>query len=179
MQPLVLLPNDIINDFGAEVFSATPTEKGVYRLVDARRTAGSGYQGQRITVLVLDENGVAMPGVPVAFSYSTADRYTLTSDFAWIPPQPFKAFITRTNGGGEADQIQGDVVKKDEPGGVTVYVMSPEFSSDTVTGAGMLSDHTGLYLTYQLRRTGILPLEERLGSIEERLTKLEGLQVHG
>lgn len=181
MQPLTLLPNDIINDFGAEVFSATPTEKGVYRLVDARRTAGSGYQGQRITVLVLDENGVAMPGVPIAFSYSTADHYTLTSDFAWIPPQPYKAFIVRTGGSGEIDMIQGDVIRQGGSGGMTVYILDPAHSSDLVTGAGMLADHTGLYLTYQLRRTGVIPLSDALAELktfildhEGRITALEG-----
>ncbi len=172
-QQLVVIPVDIQNDFMAEVFSATPTSVGVYRLVSARRTEGRGYQGQRITVLVIDENGVAMPGVPVAFSYSTADKYTLTADFAWQPPTPRKAFIARTGGSGEIDQIQGDVVKDGQPGGVTVYILSPEYSSDIVAGAGMLANHDGLYLTYQLRRTGVVSLSDRLASIEARLTALE------
>lgn len=110
--PLTVLPNDIQNDFGAELFSATPTTKGVYRLVAAHRTQGSGYQGQRITVLVVDENGQALAGVPVAFAYSTADKYTLTSDFQWQPPGPHKAFIARTGGDGTIDQIQGSPVKQ-------------------------------------------------------------------
>lgn len=172
--PLTLLPNDIQNDFGAELFSATPTTAGVYRLVQARRTQGSGYQGQRITVLVVDENGQALAGVPVAFSYSTADKYTLTSDFAWQPPGPHRAFIARTAGGGEIDMVQGDVVKANEPGGMTVYILDPAFSSDVITGCGQLADHTGMYLTMQLRRANVVPLAERLSGIEARLERLEG-----
>lgn len=172
--PLVVLPVDLQADFGAELFSATPTTSGVYRLVAARRTQGSGYQGQRITVLVVDENGQALAGVPVAFSYSTADKYTLTSDFAWQPPGPHRAFIARTDGGGQIDQIQGSPVKQGGAGGVTVYILDPAHSSDVVTGAGMLADHSGLVLTYQLRRTNVTPLAERLSGIEARLDKLEG-----
>lgn len=171
--PLNVLPVEIQNDFGAEVFSATPTKEGCYRLVDARRTEGRGYQGQRITVLVIDENGQPLSGIPVAFSYSTADKYTLTADFAWQPPGPHKAFIVRTGGDGEIDQVQGDAVKAGGAGGVTVYILTPELSSDVVTGCGMLSDHTGLYLTFQRRQAGVVPLDERLGGIEARLAKLE------
>lgn len=171
--PLNVLPVDLQNDFGAEVFSATPTKQGCYRLVDARRTEGRGYQGQRITVLVVDENGVAIPGVPVAFSYSTADKYTLTNDFQWQPPTPRRAFIARTGGSGEIDAIQGDVVKAGGAGGVTVYVLQPEYSSDVITGCGQLADHSGMYLIFQLRRTDVLPLAERLGGIEARLKALE------
>lgn len=182
--PLVVLPPDIQADFGAEVFSATPTTEGVYRLVDTRRTQGSGYQGQRIMVLVVDENGQAIAGVPVAFSFSTAPKYTLTTDFAWQPPGPHKAFIARTNGGGECDQIQGSVIKANEPGGVTVYILSPEYSSDVITGAGMLADHTGLALIFQLRRSGVVSQADRLSTLEAwvmnfemRVVALEGTQV--
>lgn len=115
--PLVILPQDIQNDFGAELYSAIPAKMGVFRLVDARRTEGRSFEGQRITVLVVDENGIAMPGIPVAFSYSTADKYTLTQDFDWQPPGPHKAFIVRTGGSGEIDQIQGDSVKQGGAGG--------------------------------------------------------------
>lgn len=175
--PLTVLPPDIAATFGAEVFSATPTAKGCYRLVDIRRTLGSSYQGQRITVLVVDENGQGIAGVPVAFSFSTADRFTLTSDFAWIPPQPHRAFIARTEGGGQIDQIQGSVVKDGQPGGVTVYILDPAHSSDIVTGCGMLANHDGLFLQFQLLRAGVIPLDDRLGNIEARLSALERGQV--
>lgn len=171
--PLTVLPPDLQNDFGAVVYSALPTTGGAYRLVAARRTAGNSFEGQRITVLVVDENGAPLPGVPVAFSYSTADRFTLTSDFEWVPPQPFRAFVARTEGSGQIDQIQGDVVKSGGAGGVTVYILDPAHSSDIVTGCGQLADHTGLHLTYQLRRAGVIPLPDRLANIEARLKALE------
>lgn len=174
-EPLNVLPPDIQRDWMAQLEKATPTEKGVFRLVNVRRTAPKTFEEQRVIVLVLDENGIAIPNVMVAFSYSTAESYTLTNDFLWTPPSPQKAFIVPTQGSGQIDQVQGGGVIAGRPGGVTVYILEPEYSSDVVTGAGMLADHTGLHLTYQLRRTGVVPLMERLANIEARLKALEGV----
>jgi hypothetical protein len=173
-EPLNVLPPDIQTDWMAQLHKATPTEKGVFRLVNIRRTAPRTFEEQRIIVLVVDENGFPIPNVSVAFSYDTADRYTLSSDFLWTPPSPQRAFIVPTQGSGQIDQIQGSGVKSGQPGGVTVYLLEPEYSSDVVAGAGMLADHTGLHLTYQLRRTGVKSLMERLADIEGRLKILEG-----
>jgi hypothetical protein len=174
-EPLNVLPPDIQRDWMAQLHKATPTDKGVFRLVNIRRTAPLTFEEQRIVVLVVDENGFPLPGVPVAFAYDTAAQYTLTNDFLWTPPAPQKAFIVPTQGSGQIDQVQGSVVKQGQPGGVTVHLLEPEYSSDVVTGAGMLADHTGLHLTYQLRRTGVKSIMERLDDIETRLIALEGV----
>jgi hypothetical protein len=121
----------------------------------------------------VDENGFPIPDVPVAFAYSTADWYGLSSDFLWTPPQPTRAFIVPTGTSGQIDQVQGSSVRPGEPGGITVYLLEPQYSSDVVTGAGMLADHTGLCLTFQLRRAGVMTLAERLANIEARLEGLE------
>ncbi len=172
-QPLNVLPQDIQQDWMAQLHRATPTEEGVFRLVNARRTQPKTFEEQRIIVLVVDENGFPMPNVPVAFSFSTAEPYTLTSNFLWTPPAPQKAFVVPTTGSGQIEQVQGSPVEKGQAGGVTVYILTPEYASDYVTGAGMLSDHTGLHFTFQLRRTGVESLAERLQKIEERLAALE------
>lgn len=172
-QELNFLPAQISNLYGAELHKAEPTEAGVYRLVGIRQTQSRSYEEQRIIVLVLDENGFPIPRVMVAFSYSTAEQYMLDDQFKWQPPHPRRAFIVPTGGGGQIDQIQGSAVKPGEPGGVTVYILEPEFASDVVTGAGMLADHSGLHLTFQLRRTGVRSLSERLDEVEARLDKLE------
>ena len=173
-EPLIVLPQDIQSDWGAQLHQATPTAEGVFRLVGIRRTPAKSFEEQRIIVLVVDENGFPIPNIKVAFSYSTADSYTVSQDFLWSPPPPRRAFIASTQGSGQIDQIQGSAVKEGEPGGVTVYLLSPQYSCDYVSGAGMLADHTGLHLTFQLLRTGVLPLEERLANIEARLDALEG-----
>jgi len=173
-QPLNALPADIAADWTAVLHQATPTDKGVFRLVAARRTPPKSFEEQRVIVLVVDENGFPMPNIPVAFSYSTANGYTVTPDFLWNPPSPHQAFIVATQGSGQIDQIQGGGVKKGEPGGITAYLLHPEFSSDYVSGAGMLSDHTGLHLTFQLRRVGVRPIAERLDELEARISALEG-----
>lgn len=173
-QPLTMLPFEIQRDWLATLQKASPTEEGVFRLVNIRRTQPKSFEEQRIVVLVVDENGFPLPNIRVAFAYSTADWYPLTSDFLWTPPLPVRALVVPTQGSGQIDQIQGSGVKQGEPGGITVYILEPEYSSDVVAGAGMLADHTGLHLTYQLRRAGVVPLLERLANIEARLAALEG-----
>lgn len=163
--PLTILPTDIQQDWLAEIHPA-PTGNA-FRLVAARRTNPGDYEAQRITVLVLDENGFPVPGVIVAFSYSTAMPYQLNPNWKWNPPAPHRAFLASTTGAGQIDQVQGSAVNEGEPGGVTVYVLDPELPSDYVTGCGMLADHTGLHLTFRL--VGPLSLEERVSRIEERL----------
>ncbi|MBI1877254.1 MAG: hypothetical protein HYR94_03310 [Chloroflexi bacterium] len=171
--PLNVLPADIQQDWMATLQKATATAEGVFQLVNIRRTRPKSFEEQRVIVLVVDENGFPIPNIRVAFSYSTADQYVLTPDFLWSPPPPSRAFIVPTAGSGQIDQIQGSGVKQGEPGGITVYIFEPEYSSDVVTGAGMLADHTGLHLTYQLRRTGVTPLMDRIASLEARVAALE------
>lgn len=172
-EPLDILPQDIQADWMAQLNKATPTEKGVFRLVNIRRTRPKTFEEQRVIVLVVDENGFPMPNVSVAFSYNTADQYIIGEDFLWTPPAPQRAFVVPTQGSGQIDQVQGTPVKQGRPGGVTVYILEPQYSSDWVSGAGMLADHTGLHLTFQLRRTGVVPLMERLANIEARLDAIE------
>ncbi len=114
-----------------------------------------------------------MPNIQVAFSYSTAKPYTIGPDFQWSPPTPQRAFIVPTTGAGQIDQIQGDVVKQGEAGGVTVYLLEPKYSGDVVTGAGMLADHTGLHLTYQLRRPNTVSYDERISTLETWVTDFD------
>lgn len=165
-QPLTALPQDIQRDWQAQLRQAVPTANGVFRLVAARRTPPKSFEEQRVIVLVIDENGFPIPNVPVAFAYSTANFYPIPPDFSWTPPMQ-TAFVVATQGSGQIDQIQGSGVRQGQPGGITAFVLHPEFSSDYVSGAGMLADHTGLHLTFQLRRNGIKPITERLRALED------------
>jgi hypothetical protein len=168
-----VLPNEFQRDWQAELRPAEDHPAGVFRLVAIRRTEGGGFEGQRVTVLLLDEDGQALPSVPVAFSYSTARQYIVGPEFTWRPPTPRRADVFATQGGGQIDHVQGSVVKAGQPGGITAYVLSPLYASDVVSGLGMLADHSGVHLTFQLRRVGVVPLGERLASIEARLAALE------
>jgi len=174
-EPLTVLPQNIQFDFLAQLHQAYATEGGLFNLVEAKTTPGQSSLGQRINVLVLDENNQPIPGAQVAFAFDTAPRFTLTTDFQWVPPYPHQAVVVATNGGGQCDLVLGaeGVIKSGEPGGVTVYLLEPEYASDAISGCGMLADHTGMFLTFQLRREGVLPLEERLATMEERIATLE------
>jgi hypothetical protein len=168
------IPIDIQRDYGALLEPAERIETGSFRLTDIRRSLGD-YEDQRVSCYVVDENGMAMANVNVAFAFSTANNFYLDDDFKWLPPRPYRAFITQTDGAGKAEMILGaeGVVKSGDVGGVTCYVFEPEYSSDIVTGLGMLADHTGLVLTFQLQRAGVVPFNQRLAAIEQRLEALE------
>ncbi len=176
-QPLNALPVDIQQEWMATLQRQLSQQaQGHFYLVNIRRTKPKGFEEQRVIVLVVDENGFPIPNLRVAFSYSTADQYVVTPDFLWSPPSPPRAFIVPTAGSGQIDQIQGSGVKRGEPGGITVYIFEPEYSSDVVTGLGMLADHTGLHLTFQLQRTGVVPLMQRIADLEARVAALETQQ---
>lgn len=174
-EPLNVLPRDIQFQFLAQLHRGYPTEAGMFNLVDIKTTEGQSSLGQRVSVLVIDENNQPIPGAQVAFSFSTAPRFLLTEEMQWTPPFPHQAMMITTNGGGQTDLVLGPegVVKAGQPGGVTVYMLEPEYSSDVVSGCGMLADHSGMFLTFQLRRTGVTPLVDRLAMMEERIATLE------
>lgn len=169
-----VLPLDIQKQWpGSQLVPATPTAAGVYRLIDIQPTRPKSYQELRIIVQVVDENGLPLSGVPVAFSYDTARSYFVDPAFAWSPPHPWQADVVPTTGAGEIEHIQGSVIKQGDVGGITAYILDPDHSSDVVAHIGALADHTGLRLKYQLRRAGVLTLEERFKRIEDRLNVLE------
>lgn len=176
------IPIDLINDFGVWIDQAEPTDLGANHVIDIRRSE-AGHDDRRIVVYLIDENGMARSGVPIVFYWDTIkDTYQLTSDVKWLwNPQernlPRKGLLTRTDGSGKAELILGPegVVKAGESGGVTCYPLEPEYSPDIVHGLGMMPNHQGLRVTYQLQRVGVLPLDERLEAIEARLAALEGL----
>lgn len=161
-----MIPVDIQRDWMASL-TRPQIEEGHYYLTAIERTKPGSFEEQRIIVTVIDEDGIPVR-VPVAFSFSTANQYFITEDFKWMPPAPHRAFVVPTRGG-EAEQIQGSAVKEGEPGGVTVYILDTRFSSDVVSGLGMLADHTGLHLTFQLFRKGVKPLREELQTLKEMI----------
>lgn len=173
LSPLNVLPVEFQQDWLAELHKAQANENGSFHLVKIRRTAPATFEELRIIVLVVDENGFPMPGIKVAFSYSTANQYLVGDDFTWTPPQPFRADIFPTTGSGQIEHIQGSVIQKGQPGGITVYVVEPQYSSDYVVGAGALADHTGMHMIFQLRRPGVTPLGERISNLEAKLAALE------
>jgi hypothetical protein len=173
---LKVLPEDIQRDFGAELHKGRRAKEddiqGVFRLVDIHTTEPGSNQEQRVIANVLDENCVPMSGGKVAFSYSTAKQFVLGQEYSWMPPAPRKALLVNLTGG-VAEQIQGSVIQKGQQGGITVYVLHPDYSSDWIVGCGMLADHTGLCLTFQLQETSTPSILDELEILGNRVTELE------
>lgn len=176
LNPLQSIPADVFNMYpGLELYPAEPTQHGQFHLTDVRPTFGAGFEGQRLKVLVVDENGFPIPNIKVAWSFSTADVLFVDGSFQWFPPFPRRAVVTHTSGGGETDLVLGaeGIIKQGEQGGVSVFVFEPNYSSVVIRGAGMTKEHGGLHFTFQLRRRGVMPLGERLAVIEARLRAVE------
>lgn len=144
------LPMDIKQDWHASLVHGEVASDGIFKLIHAERTDGASSLGQRVSVLVVDKDNHPIPLVKIAYAFDTANFFVVDDNFEWTPPQPQKAFFDKTNGGGESNMIQGSGVKEGQPGGITVYVYEPTYGTDIVFGAGMLSDHTGLYLVFKL-----------------------------
>ena len=159
--------------YRAQLFHPRPHEQGEYHLVKIRQTEPGGYEELKVIVSVIDENEFPMPNIPVAFSYSTAKQVLLSQDFTWTPPA-FRADVFPTTGSGQIEHIQGSVIKEGEPGGITVFILDPRYSSAYVSGVGALANHAGVHLTFQLQRQGVIPINVRLDRIEDRLKALGG-----
>ncbi|MEM7348188.1 MAG: hypothetical protein AAF485_28495 [Chloroflexota bacterium] len=176
-EPLLSLPFDFQLNWMAELRLVNAIhQNGSFRLVNVRRTEPKTFEELKIIVLVVDENGFPIPNVKVAFSYSTANPYQVGDDFTWVPPSPHRADIFPTTGAGQIEHVQGGVVKQGQPGGITVYILHPEFSSDYVTGCVALADHTGMHLTFQLQREGVVSISDQLALLEQRVKQIEFIQ---
>ena len=64
-----VLPAEIQKKWmGSVIVAPENIGKGAYRLIDVYETDPNSSLGQRITVMVLDDEGNTLPGVKVAFS---------------------------------------------------------------------------------------------------------------
>jgi hypothetical protein len=100
-----------------------------YKLISISETAPGGFQERRLIVTVIDENGKGIAGQPVAFAYSTASTFTIPETSVWSPPYPRRADVPHTLASGSIEHIQGGPIREGQPGGVTVYVLSPNYPS--------------------------------------------------
>jgi hypothetical protein len=175
MIPLEFLPIEIQARWHASLYSAPPDpEVGAYKLLQIEPTEPKGYMGQRITVLVLDENERPIPNVEVVFAYDTGKQIFQEGIWKWVPPsEGRKGDVVPTRGDGMAEHIQGSVVKDDEPGGITLWIKDPDRPCDYMRGLGMLYDHTGLYVVYQRQDAGVVSDNERLTNLELNQQALE------
>lgn len=145
---------------------------GAFRVV-AMSKLTTGSNDRRIRVNLIDEDGNAITALSVAFGYSTAELLRLGPDFEWQPSLT-KAFVTGYQNGNYEMILGSDgVINEGEVGGVTVCALHPKYPSDEVSGLGMLPDHTGLSVTFQLQTPEIDSIGERLDQIEARVTALE------
>ena len=145
---------------------------GAFRVVGMSKLA-TGSNDRRIRVNLIDEDGNAITDLAVAFGYSTAGLLHLGAEFDWQPSLTNAFVASYQNGNYEMILGADGVINEGEVGGVTVCALHPKYPSDEVSGLGMLSDHTGLGVTFQLQTPEIDSIGERLDEIEKRLYNLE------
>lgn len=157
--------------------SIPTTEAGKFWLEDIKWDY-SGDSELAVTVVVVDENNIPMHSVPVGFFFDTGTPMPV-HNLNWNTGLLPKGTMDTTYGGVPAQLILGadGVIKKGEPGGVSVAVMHPDFSSVVLKGAGMKADHTGMIITFKLQRAGVQSYEERITQLEAQVAELAQLLV--
>lgn len=170
-QALLGLPVEM-DPWGATLELGQPTESGQYVLVGCEPADIESHH----QVLVIDEDGRPLGGVGVLFAFSTGPAVAPRPrvNYWTGAPRILNGNYQRTNLAGEARHTFGE-------GGETIWVWDVrsetlELSSDVVFDCRWIPErfnHTGLKLTFQRRRKGIVPIKRRLADIEDRLTKLE------
>lgn len=164
------IPFDIQQDFGTSLVEVEPTELGKFEFVSVERTRPGSWEEQRIIVEVGDESDLPFRA-NVAFSFSTAPRVLFGSEYEWRPP--ITRGVVLATRCGEVEHIQGSYIRPGEPGGVTVVVVHPLYSSDCLPGCGMLQDHTGMRIRFRLVRPGVLSYREEILDLKRRVAALE------
>lgn len=165
------IPMDIQQDFGVSLVEAEPTEFGKFEFVEIERTEPGSWEEGRIIVEVAEANDLAVR-TEVCFAFSTAPRVFFGPEYQWRPPiTKADRFKTRL---GEIEHIQHSTISPGQSGGVTVVVVHPLYSSDYLTGCGMLEDHTGLRIKFRLVRPGELSYRQEIEDLKRRVAALEG-----
>lgn len=171
--PMVVPPQDIQRDWMLSLQHPSGY-RSTFVVLDIRRTEPGSSEEQRIIARVVDEAGRPLADVDVVFAFSTGQQIIFPPTMQWAPPAPHNGGVVKTDLGGTCDFIQGSAVKPGQPGGMTVYCLDPNYPSVVVQGAGMLANHEGLCITFQLRRDGytVGDLAQRVSLLEDAVRQL-------
>ena len=164
---------EAMDDWGMALDLYPATEFGKYVLINCEQADIETHH----QVQVIDEDGLPLAGVGVIFGYSSGPLVAPKPRVNYWSqgPRALNGNFQRTDPAGCAKHTYGQ-------GGETIWIWDVDrdgvlkFSSDIVQNCNWVParfNHTGVKLTFQRRKAGVVPLKQRLADIEQRLAALE------
>ena len=181
-ETLTYIPPEM-NPWALQLITPQPSEFGEYALVGCEQASIETHH----QVEVIDEDGKPMRGIVVIFGFSSGPSINMPYRRNYWPDAPtyLKGNAQRTNAMGYAQHTFGE-------GGEDIWIWDRNKDGDLLYPSAIVKnctwqrtpvarfEHTGVALTFQLRRVGVIPQAERMSAIEawiatfdERLKALE------
>jgi hypothetical protein len=175
MTPLIFIPPEM-NEWGMQLVTPDASLLGEFVLVGCEQADIE----QHHQVTVIDEDGRPMRGVDVIFGYDTGNPINLPprANHWRNAPNVLKGNAQRTNAMGYAQHTVGE-------GGENIWVWYRNGDGDLLYPSPIVRNctwkipplgrfnHTGVSLTFQLQRVGVVPLLDRLSAVEEWITTFD------
>lgn len=178
-EPLTFIPPEM-NPWGLQLITPEPSEFGAYHLVGIEQASIEGHH----QVEVIDEDGRPVRGVVVIFGFDSGPSINMPTRINhWRDaPTVLKGNAQRTNAMGYAQHTFGE-------GGENIWIWDRNREGDLLYPSAIVKnctwqrtpvgrfEHTGIALTFALRRTGVTPAAERLSALEAWVTKLDDFEA--
>lgn len=166
---------EAMEPWGLDLSIASETKFGKYSLVGCEQATIEMHH----QVVVLDESGRPMPGVCVVFGFDTGNDYAAKprGNYWTGSPHNLRGNVQFTDTAGYAQHTYGQ-------GGEDVFIWDVEddgvlrLSADIVGSCHWVNEqhgrfqHTGVRLTFQRRKVGIVPEQQRMNVLEEQVADL-------
>ena len=174
-QPLLGLPEKM-DPWGMWLELATPTQFGQYVLVKVEQASLELHH----EVVVRDENDQPLPDVCVIFGFDTGNERGARPRGSYWPQAPRDPV-----GNVEYTDSAGYARHTFQEGGENIFIWDVEadgvlrLASDIVLNCNGVNEkygkfrHTGVKLTFQRRRAGVVPERQRQAEAEHRQEQLE------
>lgn len=185
-EPLTFIPPEM-TPWGLQLVTPETSEFGEFVLIGIEQASIESHH----QVEVVDEDGKPMRGVWVIFGWSTGPAINMPTRINhWQNgPTSLRGNAQRTNAMGYAQHTFGE-------GGEDIFIWDRSKDGDLLYPSPIVRnctwqrtpvarfEHTGVALSFQLRRVNVIPAADRLSALEawvttldERLKVVEGKRV--
>lgn len=173
---LTYIPPEM-NPWSLQLKTPTPSEFGAFELIACEQASIETHH----QVEVVDEDGKPMRGVVVIFGFDSGDAINMPTRRSYWPDAPsvLRGNAQRTNAMGYAQHTFGE-------GGENVWIWDRNKEGDLLFPSAIVANctwqrppvanfnHTGVALTFQLRRVGFISQAERMSNLEAWVTTFAG-----
>jgi hypothetical protein len=173
--PLTFIPPEM-HPWGLQLVTPEPSEFGAFHLIGVEQASIETHH----QVEVIDEDGKPMRGVWVIFGWDTGPAINMPVRINhWRDaPAVLRGNAQRTNAMGYAQHTFGE-------GGEDIWIWDRNKDGDLLYPSAIVKnctwqrtpvanfEHTGVAISFQLKRTGVTPAADRLAALEAWVTGLD------